>query len=146
VSPSTVSSTIVPEAVSERFPVLALIYPQFPSIFSTLVTPDAVVAIDFALIAQARIEYAPLTSLIEPKIAPQLITVMPSCAHNLPVRSLVAPTVCLRPGRWPIAALRLCRDAHSEQEQYADRERTQNLLECTDFHAEPPPYICGIFT
>jgi hypothetical protein len=46
VSPSTVSSTVVPEAVSERFPFLALIYPQIPSVFSTLITPDAIVTVD----------------------------------------------------------------------------------------------------
>jgi hypothetical protein len=107
VPPSTISSTIVPEAVSERFSFLALICPEFPSVFSTLITPNAVVAIEFAFVAQARIEYAPLTSLIESKIAPQFITVMSSGAHNLPVGSLVTPTVSWRPGRWAVATLRL---------------------------------------
>lgn len=118
--PSTVSSAIVLEAVSERFPILALIYSEVPAFFSTLITPNAVVAVDFAFIAQARIENAPLTSLIEPKIAPQLITVMSSGAHNLPVGSRVSSAISGCPRRRAVATLRLCRDAHSEQQQHAD--------------------------
>jgi hypothetical protein len=82
VSPSAVSSTIVLEAISERFPFLALVYSKVPSVFSTLITPDAVVAVDCAVITQARVENAPLTSLIESKIAPQLIATMFTGAHN----------------------------------------------------------------
>ena len=82
-SPSAASIiTIVLQAVSETFPFLALINSKVSSIFSTLITPDAVVAVDCAVITQARIENAPLASLIESKIAPQFIATMFASAHN----------------------------------------------------------------
>jgi hypothetical protein len=142
VSPSTVASAIVLEAVFERFPLLALICSEVSSFFSAVITPDAVVAIGCALIAQARIENASLISLIESQIAPQFITVMFAGAHNLPVRPRVSSAVSRCPSWRAMATLRLGRNAHSEQECYTYRERTQSLLECTDFHTEPPPNVC----
>ncbi|MDT4955038.1 MAG: hypothetical protein QOJ02_3176 [Acidobacteriota bacterium] len=82
-SPSAASTiAIVLQAVSETFPFRALVYSEVSSFFSTLITPDAVVAVDCAVITQARIENAPLTSLVESKIAPQFIATMFTSAHN----------------------------------------------------------------